>query len=321
MINLSENSTLEDFQALPYWYEEERVTFVEPAGESNMNLVLRIHTSERTVILKQSKPYVRKYPHIPAPIERIEVEAAFLSLLSKDGELAKMTPNILHIDFQNHLFLSSDLGKGSDFSEIYSNSSILKKSDLIELMSFLTRLHELKPEYFPDNHEMRKLNHEHLFHFPFMEENDFNLDTIQNGLQTLSMKYKTDSKLKAELKKLGERYLSEGNTLIHGDFYPGSWLKVADGVKVIDPEFGFMGDREFDLGILMAHLDLSLVDEDQVLHMIKSYRHTFDLHLANQYRGMEIQRRLIGIAQLPLKLSLTQKAMLLEKAKNLILFS
>jgi hypothetical protein len=36
---------------------------------------------------------------------------------------------------------------------------------------------------------------------------------------------------------------------------------------------------------------------------------------------MEIQRRLIGIAQLPLKLPLTQKAMLLEKAKNLILFS
>ena len=68
MINLSENSTIEEFQSLLFWDEGERVIRIESAGERNMNLVLRIHTSERTVILKQSKPYVRKYPQIPAPI-------------------------------------------------------------------------------------------------------------------------------------------------------------------------------------------------------------------------------------------------------------
>ena len=224
------------------------------------------------------------------------------------------------MDRQNHLFLATDLGKGADFSGIYSDPSTLEMSDLIELITFLIRLHMVKTESFPENLDMRKLNHEHLFVFPFLEENGFDLDTIQQGLQSLSMKFKTDANLKSELKKLGERYLSRGDTLIHGDFYPGSWLKVAGGIKVIDHEFGFMGDREFDLGIMIAHLDLSLMNEDLTQQLKKKYPHPFDNQLVNRYRGVEILRRLIGIAQLPLKLSLEQKARLLEKAKNLILF-
>jgi 5-methylthioribose kinase len=319
MIDLSNQPTLQELQNLPCWKKGEQVIHSESAGESNMNLVLRIHTSQRTVILKQSKPYVRKYPQIPAPIGRIEVEATFLSHLSKDEELAKLTPTILHFDSENHLFLSSDLGKGSDFSGIYSGTQVLKSEDLFQLVTFLNRLHEITPAKFPENRDMRLLNHEHLFRFPFLEENGFNLDQVQEGLQEVSWQYKTDSKLKSELEKLGERYLSTGNTLIHGDFYPGSWLKVSDGIKVIDPEFGFVGDREFDLGVFMAHLDLSNPDEELIKMISEYYRHPFDHHLADQYRGMEILRRLIGIAQLPLQLSLEQKSKLLEKAKNLIL--
>lgn len=319
MIDLSNQPTLQELQYLPCWEKDEQVIYAESAGESNMNLVLRIQTSQRTVILKQSKPYVRKYPQIAAPIDRISVEATFLSLLANDANLAKLTPSILHFDPENHFFLASDLGKGSDFSGTYSGTQLLKTEELIQLVTFLNKLHEIKPEKFPENRDMRLLNHEHLFRFPFLEENGFNLDQIQKGLQDLSWQYKTDSNLKNKLEKLGKRYLSTGDTLIHGDFYPGSWLKVSDGIKVIDPEFGFVGDREFDLGVFMAHLDLSNPDEVLIKVILEQYEHPFDFQLANQYRGMEILRRLIGIAQLPLRLSLEQKSKLLEKAKELIL--
>ncbi|MBS4072920.1 MAG: phosphotransferase [Algoriphagus sp.] len=319
MIDLSNQPTLQEIQILPCWEKGEQIIHAESAGESNMNLVLRIQTTNRIVILKQSKPYVRKYPQIPAPIDRIEVEATFLSLLSNDINLAKLTPSILHFDKENHLFLASDLGKGSDFSGIYSGTQNLKTEELIQLVTFLNKLHEIIPEKFPENRDMRLLNHEHLFRFPFLEENGFNLDQVQEGLQDLSLPYKTDSKLKNRLEKLGKRYLSTGDTLIHGDFYPGSWLKVSDGIKVIDPEFGFVGDREFDLGVFMAHLDLSNPDEELIKVILEQYEHPFEFQLANHYRGMEILRRLIGIAQLPLQLSLEQKSKLLEKAKELIL--
>jgi 5-methylthioribose kinase len=47
------------------------------AGEGNMNCTLRVQTSERTFILKQARPWVEKYPQIPAPWNRAEAEARF----------------------------------------------------------------------------------------------------------------------------------------------------------------------------------------------------------------------------------------------------
>jgi 5-methylthioribose kinase len=38
---------------------------------------------------------------------------------------------------------------------------------------------------------MRKLNYEHIFEYPFREENGFDLDTVQEGLQAVAMYKKT----------------------------------------------------------------------------------------------------------------------------------
>ena len=55
----------------------ESVETLDRAGEVNMNCVMRGRTSERTFILKQSRPWVEKYPSIAAPWDRMLVEAAF----------------------------------------------------------------------------------------------------------------------------------------------------------------------------------------------------------------------------------------------------
>jgi 5-methylthioribose kinase len=319
MTELSEGISFHELEKLPYWKPGEKVLEVESAGESNMNLVLRIITSERSLIFKQSKPYVRKYPQIPAPIERIEVEHEFLKLLNENQLLATMTPSVIHFDKENHLLITGDLGKGTDFSSLYRGTRTLDKVEVIELVNFLNTLHGLEVQEFPSNQGMRFLNHEHLFRFPFLEGNGFNLDSVQEGLQKLSLPFKTDTRLKLKLDDLGNRYLSEGKTLIHGDFYPGSWLKVNSGIKVIDPEFGFLGDAEFDLGVFLSHLDLTAQTEEYENLIFEKYQHPVDERLVNQFRGMEILRRLIGIAQLPLASTLAQKAELLERARNFIL--
>ncbi len=319
MTDLNEQTALEDLQKLPFWNPGETLLSVEPAGESNMNLVLRIITTERNLILKQSKPYVRKYPQIPAPIERIAVEHAFFKVLEKDGILVDQAPKVLHFDAKEHVLITADLGKSSDFSRIYSGEKALKVAEIKELMTFLNRLHDFNVEDFPENMEMRKLNHEHIFNFPFLEENGFDLDQIQPGLQQISMTYKKDPVLKSKLEQLGNRYLGTGSTLIHGDYYPGSWLDTPSGVKIIDPEFGFLGDREFDLGVLLAHLDLGQQQAAIKESVFPNYSHSFDQQLVNAYRGVEILRRLIGIAQLPVKLSLPQKSDLMNTAKTLFL--
>ncbi len=319
MTDLTENSSIADLQNLPYWLPGEHLLNSEPAGESNMNLVLRIQTSHRNLIIKQSKPYVRKYPQIPAPVERIEVEYRFLQEIARDAGIKDRVPKVVFFDAESHILIMEDLGKGRDFSKIYSGEKTLTEAEIIQLVDFLSQMHELKVDEFPENMKMRLLNHEHLFQFPFLEENGFDLDTVQPGLQGLSLTYKGDVQLKEKLKLLGDRYLSPGKVLIHGDFYPESWLDVASGIKIIDPEFGYLGEPEFDLGIFLAHLDLAQQPERLKKSILSAYSKTLDLPLVGQFQGMEILRRLIGIAQLPLTLTLSQKAELLRKGKYLIL--
>ncbi|MFT7250157.1 MAG: 5-methylthioribose kinase [Arcticibacterium sp.] len=300
--------------------KEEVISFAK-AGEGNMNFVARVSTNHGSFIVKQSRDYVEKYQQVPAPIERIEVENAFYELVSVSETLKGFSPEIIAFDKANHTLVMADLGQASDYTGLYSKDIEIGKEEIKNLMTYLTALHSLEPKTFLDNSKMKELNHEHIFNYPFLEENGFDLDSVQEGLQDLAMVYKTNELLKKKATLLGERYLSNGITLLHGDYYPGSWLNTERGLKVIDPEFGFMGDAEFDLGVMLAHFKMSDVDEALINFTLEEYktRRTVDLTLLNQYIGIEILRRLIGLAQLPLGLSLDRKKALLNEAEALVL--
>ncbi len=319
MIDIQQNSPIELLQTLGIWKSGEDIIHTEVPGESNMNLVLRIKTNLGSYILKQSKSYVRKYPQIPAPISRIEVEYRFLTVLNRNLYLASHSPKVLHYDSQAHLMLLEDLGKGSDFLPLYGGIRQLQPNELIHLVEYLMQLHQVQVTEFPDTAGMRTLNHEHIFEFPFLEENGFDLNQIQPGLQEASLSYKRDAVLKAKIHSLGQRYLKTGKTLMHGDFYPGSWLEVASGIKIIDPEFGGLGDPEFDLGVFLAHLDLTKQDPKVAQLVQATYNLPLDGDLVQQYRGVELLRRLIGIAQLPVTLSLDEKKSLLACAQTYLM--
>lgn len=294
----------------------ESIQSIEKPGEGNMNVVLRLKTHRRNLILKQSRSYVNKYQDIPAPLDRIEVENEFYQHI--DGvTVSEMVPRILAFDPENYLMLMEDLGNGTDLTTHYETRTF-PDTDLEELLDFLRKVHQQKVRIFPANLDLRRLNHQHIFVLPFLEENGFQLDDIQEGLQELSLIYKTDNQLKSIIQALGEQYLSEGHTLLHGDYYPGSWLRSNEQVYVIDPEFSFLGYPEFDLGVMAAHLVLITSDEKLMEALIRGYGSPFREKLMRQIAGTEIMRRLIGLAQLPLKRSLEEKEQLLQMARKLI---
>jgi 5-methylthioribose kinase len=294
---------------------------ISKAGEGNMNIVLRMKTSERTLILKQSPPFVNKYPHIPAPVERIKVEYAYYGLVQKDAFLTKFSPKIIGFLPVYHLLVMDDLGPGLDYRHLYQQRTALPEYELDLLINYLLHLHQLKVHAYPENRGMRRLNHEHIFKFPFLMDNGFDLDQIQSGLEEAAKVIRSDSRLLQAIEQLGLRYLSKGRSLIHGDFYPGSWLRTSGGIKVIDTEFSFMGDPEFDLGVLCAHLMMSNASPQTIFQLKAMYmaEKKLDLDLLDQYTGVEILRRLIGLAQLQLTLSLSEKKNLMDYARNLIL--
>ena len=226
----------------------EVVLRAEKPGEGNMNYVLRVTTLENSFIIKQSRPYVEKYPQIPAPSGRAEVEVAFYNAIRQDEVLKSYTPELLWADDINHIIALEDLGQSKDFSDIYKMQRKLSIEETTQLVLFINRLNNNVAKTnnpLLKNKAMRELNHQHIFQFPFMEDNGFNLDTVQSGLQLLAMKYKSDSVLKESIYLLGEIYLQDGNSLVHGDFYPGSWLHTDNGIKIIDPEFCFLSSEPF----------------------------------------------------------------------------
>lgn len=300
---------------------EEIVSATKP-GEGNMNYVLRITTTQQSFIIKQARPYVEKYPQIAAPIERVLVEAAFYKAIQDDKLLNNYMPKLMGVDPINSIIILEDLGQSSDCSYLYTTQKKLQTNEVEHLVMFLTQLHQQPATSNPlfQNNTMRELNYQHIFLLPFIEDNGFNLDVVQPGLQALSMPYKTDIALRDLIKNIGEKYLVDGKVLLHGDFYPGSWLRTNNGIKIIDPEFCFYGATEFDVAVMLAHCIMSF-QNDEILQIISTnYQKPqgFDVLLLNQFTGIEIMRRIIGLAQLPLQLSLQERKYLLQKGYNLI---
>jgi len=297
---------------------EEQILSVEKPGEGNMNVVLRIKTNSSSFILKQSRPFVQKYQQIEAPLNRIAVEHQFYQAI-QNKSLRQNMPSILGFDAKEHLLILEDLGQCEDMNSMYASKQI-DENQLKRLTSILKAIHESEvPGSFPENMEMRQLNHQHIFVLPFMEENGFQLNDIQQGLQELSIPYKKDTFLKAVINEIGEKYLSPGNTLLHGDYYPGSWMTEGENLYIIDPEFGFVGFAEFDLGVMIAHIIIATADESFLNTIYNFYDGAANKKLTTQTAGIEIMRRIIGLAQLPLERTIDEKQYLLELARKMIL--
>ena len=321
MKEISKRSSLSEIEKylkkeLNIFSSDEQIHNIEVPGEGNMNVVLRVETNKKSFILKQSRPYVNKYPNIKNSEKRIIVEDQFYELIIK-SEIQKFFPKKIDFIKKDLILLIEDLGQCRDMSYLYSSKNI-NLDHFNSLIYILESIHKTKVNSFPSNYSLKELNHEHIFVLPF-QKNDFQLDDIQSGLKKLSTYITNDSNINDVAKRIGDMYLKVGNTLLHGDYYPGSWMQKDDNVYVIDPEFSHLGFKEFDLGVMAAHLTMITESEDYLNKIIKAYSENIDKSIFYKVSGIEIIRRIIGLAQLPLDMSLNAKEKLLNIAKKMIL--
>jgi len=318
-------NTLGDYLCGQGWLKkEERVLAVETPGAGNMNFTLRVRTNQGSFIIKQSRAYVEKYPQVPAPVDRSLREAEFYTLIDQYDILKAQMPKLRGVDKENYVLNLEDLGDGIDYSFLYQKERYLKESELEEIMAFAVNLHSNIHLGTTDikipNREMRRLNHEHIFVFPYLQENGLNLDDIIPGLREVGNIFKQDKVLINIVQQLGERYLIDGKTLLHGDYFPGSWLNTSGGIKIIDPEFCFFGEPEFEIGVTLAHLKLAAQPQTIIDKALKFYmdRAPLQKELCFQFMATEVLRRILGLAQLPLSLKVEERHTLLQEAKEIL---
>jgi 5-methylthioribose kinase len=296
---------------------------VTRAGDGNMNCTLRVVTPRRRLIVKQARPWVEKYDHIAAPWDRSHVEAAFYESVVGVSGVEDRMPGLLHADAENHVLVLEDLGDAGDFTSMYRGER-LPDDDGAALADYLVRLRRVEApahmRHLLRNREMRALNHEHIFQVPLAVANGLALDGITPGLQAAADALKGEQAFVARVTELGARYLADGPALVHGDYFPGSWVKTGRGVAIIDPEFCFLGAAEVDVGAMLAHLILCGEEDGRIDGIERAAAgDRIDRALARRFAGVEIMRRLIGVAQLPLDAPLDRKQDLLDRARQLVL--
>lgn len=302
----------------------EPVLSLTKAGEGNMNCTVRVVTPRRSLIVKQARPWVEKYPQFDAPADRALREIEFYSLAATARPVAAGLPRLLHADAPAHLLVLEDLGSAGDYSDIYRGATFAA-AELESLAAWLSELHTVFRAHPARaglaNRVMRALNSRHIFLLPVQADNGLDLDAITPGLAGVAAELKNDNRLVARLSELASLYLADGLHLVHGDFFPGSLLRTAGGPKVIDPEFAHFGRPEFDGAVLLAHLRLAGQPTSLGPTFLHAYRQPpgFDPALMRRFAGAEIIRRLIGYAQLPLSADLTRKTQLLAEARGLVL--
>ena len=252
------------------------------------------------------------------------MEAAFYQAVAGCPLVAERMPGFLGWDEENFVAAFEDLGETADCTDLYNDGESAFAS-LPGLCQWLAALHQAafdEPTRTRlENRAMRQLNHEHLYCFPLRPDNGLDLDAITPGLARVAQALQGDAAYCSAIAELGALYLENGPCLLHGDFYPGSWVRAGGGVWIIDPEFCFFGPPEFDVGILVGHLLLAGRPLELAQSVFAHYGTDPSLSrsLALQFAGMEIMRRLIGVAQLPLVADLPRKEALLATSRELVL--
>jgi 5-methylthioribose kinase len=169
------------------------------------------------------------------------------------------------------------------------------------------------------NRAMRDLNHAHCFVVPLDPLSDLPLDRFEPGLGAAAAALAGDVEFGAVAARTGERYRSTPGPLVHGDYFPGSWLRTVAGIRVIDPEFCFYGEREIDVGCAVAHLVLARQAPHTARLFLDAYAagaETCNPASVACYTALEIVRRLIGVAQLPIAPSRGWRSALLSRARE-----
>ena len=115
------------------------------------------------------------------------------------------------------------------------------------------------------NGAMRKLNHEHIFDIPLRTDGALSemLERVTPGLDRFGDGLRRDRRFREAVEKLDAAILS---TRDRASFTATCFLEVCfkcgpGQLRVIDPEFSFCGDPEFDIGVFYAHLLLSRHDD------------------------------------------------------------
>lgn len=234
---------------------------VQEVGDGNLNLVFIVTGPEGTAIVKQALPYVRLVGDSwPLPLYRafFEYHALTRQAVRDPGSV----PEIYHFDeaqalivmefLSPHLILRRKLIAGerveglADFLGRFCARTAFRGSEL----SMKSGDKKADVALFAGNVDIPAITEALVFTDPYFAA-EMNHHTP--GLEPVIARLRSDVALKVKVQQALQRFVSNTETMVHGDLHSGSIMSTDSDSRVIDPEFVQYGPMGFDIGMLCAN--------------------------------------------------------------------
>ena len=233
----------------------------EDLADGNVNLVFRVSSpAGRSIIVKQSLPWARKYPDFKLPLDRAVREHGILQ--SYVTHCPEFVPEVYHFDagmfvcimqdLRPHVILRAGLQAQQQYPLLARHLGEFLARSLFFSSDLALPSAEKKarvPEFI--NPVLVKAQEDVCFTQPLQQHAH---NHCHPDLAATADTLRRDEALYAAVLRMKRIYMTSAEALLHGDLHTGSMLVTATDTRVFDPEFGFYGPIAYDLGCLIAHL-------------------------------------------------------------------
>ncbi len=246
-------------------YFKESSLDIQEIGDGNLNFVFIVTSTSdktKTLIVKQAVPYLRIAGEgFALSRERMSFEIRALKLYNNLAP--KYVPDIYYADEKMSVVIMQNLNrhiilrKGLIQKRIYPDFANHISTFLAEVLFFNSSLALNSSEKrslmdrFNKNTQLCKLTEDFVFTSAFMQDetNEIELTCKDEAKELFE-----DMEFKQQVLKLKYIFMTQSDTLLHGDLHTGSIMVNTEDTYIIDPEFAFIGPFGFDIGALIANM-------------------------------------------------------------------
>lgn len=243
-------------------------------GDGNLNYIFRVQDekSGKSVIIKQAGPVARISDEFKVSPDRNRIEYDILKL---QGKLAEgLVPKVYGYDpimnccvmedLSDHVIMRKGLLEHKKYPLFVGHITTFMVNTLL-LTTDVVMGHKEKKELVKNfiNPELCEITEDLVYTEPFYDckRNDVFPATREFANRELW----SDEKLLAETAKLKFEFMTNAQSLVHGDLHTGSIFVKEDSTKVIDPEFAFYGPAGYDIGNVVANLIFAYENAEAVI--------------------------------------------------------
>lgn len=266
---MNEQDAIEYAQTCLNFFAEDAELTCEEIGDGNLNYVFKIIDEKNgtSLIVKQAGPVARISDEFKLSPDRNRIESEILAM---QYDLAPgFVPKVYNYDpimnccamedLSDHEIMRTALMSHKRFPLFADHITTFLVNTLL-LTSDVVIEHKAKKELVKKftNPELCEITEDLVYTEPFY---DCPRNDVFSGTKDfVKEQIWNDAKFVLETAKLKFEFMTNAQSLLHGDLHTGSVFIKEDSTKVIDPEFAFYGPAGYDVGNVIANLLFSYVN-------------------------------------------------------------